>query len=84
MPPPGVLSHSWLLLLSVPFNTLATYLLFTVMHDASRNSLSSAATVNLWFGRVEAMLFPSLASLRTFRFVHMQHHRLQILGWPTT
>jgi fatty acid desaturase len=69
------LSHSWPLLLSVPFNALATYLLFTVMHDASHNSLSSIAPVNLWIGRVAAMFFSSLASFRTFRFIHMQHHR---------
>ena len=63
------------MLLSVPFNALATYLLFTVMHDASHNSLSSVVMVNLWIGRVAAMFFSSLASFRTFRFIHMQHHR---------
>jgi ring-1,2-phenylacetyl-CoA epoxidase subunit PaaE len=69
------LSHFWPLLFSVPFNALATYLLFTVMHDASHNSLSSIAPVNLWIGRIAAMFFSSLASFRTFRFIHMQHHR---------
>jgi ring-1,2-phenylacetyl-CoA epoxidase subunit PaaE len=69
------LSHVWLLLVSVPFNALATYLLFTVMHDASHNSLSSITPVNLWIGRIAAMFFSSLASFRTFRFIHMQHHR---------
>jgi ring-1,2-phenylacetyl-CoA epoxidase subunit PaaE len=69
------LSHSWPLLVSVPVNALATYLLFTVMHDASHNSLSSIGPVNLWIGRIAAMFFSSLASFRTFRFIHMQHHR---------
>jgi ring-1,2-phenylacetyl-CoA epoxidase subunit PaaE len=69
------LSNSWPLLASVPVNALATYLLFTVMHDASHNSLSSIAAVNLWIGRIAAMFFSSLASFRTFRFIHMQHHR---------
>lgn len=69
------LSHTWPLLLSVPFNALATYLLFTVMHDASHNSLSSIAPVNLWIGRVAAIFFSSFAGFRAFRFIHMQHHR---------
>jgi fatty acid desaturase len=45
------------------------------MHDASHNSLSSIPAVNLWIGRISAMFFSSLASFRTFRFIHMQHHR---------
>lgn len=69
------LSHTWPLVLSIPVNAVATYLLFTVMHDASHNSLSSMPAVNLWIGRISAMFFSSLASFRTFRFIHMQHHR---------
>ena len=69
------LNHVWPLLVSVPFNMVATYLLFTVMHDASHNSVSSIPAVNLWIGRIAAMFFSSLAGFRTFRFIHMQHHR---------
>ncbi len=69
------LSSSWPWLLTILVNAVATYLLFTVMHDASHNSLSSVPAVNLWIGRVAAMFFSSLASFRTFRFIHMQHHR---------
>ena len=69
------LSGSWPWLLTILVNAVATYLLFTVMHDASHNSLSSFPAVNLWIGRVAAMFFSSLASFRTFRFIHMQHHR---------
>lgn len=66
---------AWPLLVSVPFNALATYMFFTVVHDASHNSLSSIPWVNLWIGRVAALFFSSLAAFRTFRFIHMQHHR---------
>ena len=69
------LSRVWPLLVSVLFNALATYMLFTVLHDASHNSLSSIGSVNLWIGRIATMFFSSLASFRTFRFIHMQHHR---------
>ncbi len=69
------LSQTWPLVFSIPVNAVATYLLFTVMHDASHNSLSSIPAANLWIGRISAMFFSSLASFRTFRFIHMQHHR---------
>ncbi len=69
------LTGTWPLLASLPVNALATYMLFTVLHDASHNSLSSIPGVNLWIGRAASLFFSSLASFRTFRFIHMQHHR---------
>ncbi|HUA12404.1 MAG TPA: fatty acid desaturase [Solirubrobacteraceae bacterium] len=69
------LTNTWPLILSIPVNAVATYLFFTVLHDASHNSLSSIPAVNLWIGRVSAIFFSSLATFRTFRFIHMQHHR---------
>ena len=69
------LRGAWPLFASVPLNAIAVYVLFTVMHDASHNSLSSSAAVNLWLGRIAVLFFASFASFRTFRFIHMQHHR---------
>ena len=56
-------------------NALASYLLFTVAHDASHHSLSSHEGVNVWLGRVATFLFAPQAGFRTWRFIHMQHHR---------
>ena len=61
--------------LSVLPQAVAAYLLFTVAHDASHRSLSSSERVNVWLGRVSIFLFAPQAGFRTWRFIHMQHHR---------
>lgn len=69
------LAHVWPLYASVPFSAVASYMLFTVSHEASHHSLSSIEAVNLWMGRVATLLFAPHAGFRTWRFIHMQHHR---------
>jgi ring-1,2-phenylacetyl-CoA epoxidase subunit PaaE len=69
------LTGAWPVFLSVLPNAIASYLLFTVAHDASHHSLSSHETVNVWLGRVATFLFAPQAGFRTWRFIHMQHHR---------
>jgi fatty acid desaturase len=69
------LVHAWPLYASVPFNALASYLLFTVSHDTSHQSLSSVEAVNVWMGRIATLFFAPHAGFRTWRFIHMQHHR---------
>jgi ring-1,2-phenylacetyl-CoA epoxidase subunit PaaE len=69
------LEHAWPLYVSVPFNALASYMLFTVAHDTSHHSLSSIEAVNVWMGRIATLFFAPHAGFRTWRFIHMQHHR---------
>jgi fatty acid desaturase len=69
------LTHAWSLYVSVPFNALASYMLFTVSHDTSHHSLSSIEAVNVWMGRIATLFFAPHAGFRTWRFIHMQHHR---------
>jgi fatty acid desaturase len=69
------LAHAWPLYASVPFNALASYMLFTVSHDTSHHSLSSIEAVNVWMGRIATLFFAPHAGFRTWRFIHMQHHR---------
>jgi fatty acid desaturase len=69
------LTGTWPLLLSVAPNAVASYLLFTIAHDASHHSLSRNERVNVWLGRVATFLFAPQAGFRTWRFIHMQHHR---------
>jgi len=61
--------------LSTALNALASYLLFTVAHDASHHSLSSSERANTWMGRTATVFFAPHAGFRTWRFIHMQHHR---------
>ena len=68
-------SGAWPMAVSVLVNAVASYLLFTVAHDASHRSLSHHEAVNVWLGRISLLLFAPHAAFRTWRFIHMQHHR---------
>ncbi len=61
--------------LAIALNAVASYLFFTVLHDASHRSISRTDAVNLWLGRFSAPLVTPFSSYSVFRFIHMQHHR---------
>ena len=67
----GVLSLFWAIL----FNSIAAYLSFTPAHDASHNAVSTNRRLNEWVGRIATALLSPVPFFRTFRYVHMQHHR---------
>ena len=69
------LAGAWPWAAAVGVNAVACYLLFTVAHDASHHSLSSHEGVNVWLGRIATFLFAPQAGFRSWRFIHMQHHR---------
>ena len=60
---------------SIPISAAASYMLFTVAHDTAHHSVSSNKALNDWLGRLSTPLFAPHASLPTWRFIHMQHHR---------
>ncbi len=61
--------------ITIFLNALASYLLFTVAHDAAHHSAANSSAVNRWMGRLAVPLFAPHASFPTWRFIHMQHHR---------
>lgn len=61
--------------IAIPVNAVASYLLFTVAHDAGHHSASSRPRLNRWMGRLAMPFFAPHASFPTWRFIHMQHHR---------
>jgi fatty acid desaturase len=69
------LSGAWWWGVSVVLNAIACFAIFTVSHEASHHTLSTSPTVNLWFGRFSNVLFAPHAGFKTWRFIHMQHHR---------
>lgn len=54
---------------------VASYLLFTVSHDAAHHSASAREGLNRWVGRISTPFFAPQASFAVWRFIHMQHHR---------
>lgn len=69
------LTGVWPWALAAALNAIASFALFTVSHDAAHNSISTRPAVNTWFGRIATPFFAPHAGFRTWRFIHMQHHR---------
>ena len=67
----GLLSLFWAILI----NTIAAYLSFTPAHEASHGAVSSNRELNDWVGRLATVLQSPVPFFRTFRYLHMQHHR---------
>ena len=64
---------SWAI--TIPVNAVASYLLFTVAHDAGHHSASRVKWLNDLMGRFATPLFALHAAFPVWRFIHMQHHR---------
>jgi ring-1,2-phenylacetyl-CoA epoxidase subunit PaaE len=59
----------------VVVNAIASYMLFTVAHDAGHHSASRIKWLNDLLGRIATPLFALHAAFPVWRFIHMQHHR---------
>jgi ring-1,2-phenylacetyl-CoA epoxidase subunit PaaE len=69
------LAKRWPWPISTLVNAIAAYLLFTVAHDASHQSLSTSRGVNTALGRVGTLGFAPHVGFHSWRFIHLEHHR---------
>lgn len=60
---------------AILFNSVAAYISFTPTHEASHHTVSSNHQLNDWVGRVATALQSPVPFFRSFRYIHMQHHR---------
>ncbi len=61
---------------AILLNAIASYMFFTVLHDACHRSAARHDWVNTWLGRLSGpFLAPPISSYSVFRWIHMQHHR---------
>lgn len=67
----GKLSIFW----AIALNTVASYMSFTPAHEASHSSISSNRQLNDWIGRLATVLQSPAPIFRSFRYIHMQHHK---------
>lgn len=67
----GTLPLFWAMLL----NAIATYLAFTVAHDATHSAVCTNRKWNDWAGRAGTALLEPGPFFLVFRFIHMRHHR---------
>ncbi len=60
---------------TIPVNTAVTFVMFTVVHDASHYSVSSQGWVNGLLGRLAWHFVAPVVAFPSFGFIHIQHHR---------
>jgi len=56
-------------------NSIASYMAFTVSHEASHSSVSTNRTLNDWIGRIAMLLLEPTPIFLSFRTIHMTHHK---------
>jgi ring-1,2-phenylacetyl-CoA epoxidase subunit PaaE len=60
---------------TIPVDAAVTFVMFTVVHDASHYSISSARWVNGLFGRLAWVFVGPVVAFPSFGYIHIQHHR---------
>ena len=60
---------------TIPTNAVVSFVMFTVVHDASHFSISSTRWVNGLFGRLAWVHVSPFISFPSFAFIHIEHHR---------
>jgi fatty acid desaturase/ferredoxin-NADP reductase len=60
---------------TIPVNAAVTFVMFTVVHDASHYSISSVRWVNGLFGRLAWLFVGPVVAFPSFGYIHIQHHR---------
>lgn len=60
---------------SVALSTIASYISYSIVHEAAHNSISTNRTLNDCIGRVAMLGFSVTPSFVTYRHLHLVHHR---------
>lgn len=62
-------------LVAIAINSVTAFWCFTVLHEAGHNSLSLNKRLNDTLGRLAAIPLTMMPILKSWRFMHSQHHR---------
>ncbi|QUR69115.1 fatty acid desaturase [Mycobacterium spongiae] len=60
---------------TIPVNAAVTFVMFTVVHDASHYSISATRWVNGLLGRLAFLFVGPVVAFPAFGYIHIQHHR---------
>lgn len=62
-------------LLMIAINASVSFVMFTILHDASHHSIGSSDFANELLGNLSMPFITPAASFSLFRFIHIEHHR---------
>jgi len=59
----------------VALNAVVSFVMFTVLHDASHHTIGRSDALNDIFGRLSMLFVVTYGSFSFFRYLHIEHHR---------
>lgn len=65
----------WWLLATIPAHVLATYAMFTVLHESIHYAVGRPKWVNELFGRLSVPFVGLWVTYPVMRYIHIEHHR---------
>jgi ferredoxin-NADP reductase/fatty acid desaturase len=71
----GVFAWGWSPVLTVPIGAAVTFLMFSVLHEATHHAVSTSSRLNDAFGAISIPFVAPYATFRMLQFIHIQHHR---------
>ena len=71
----GVLTAGWSPWVTVPMGAAVTFLMFSVLHEATHHAVSTNTKVNNAFGHLSMPFVAPYALFPLLKFVHIEHHR---------
>jgi ferredoxin-NADP reductase/fatty acid desaturase len=71
----GVLRVGWTPWLTVPMGAAVTFLMFSVLHEATHHAISTNTRLNNLFGHLAIPFVAGYTVFPMLQFIHIEHHR---------
>lgn len=71
----GVFGAHWSGWVTVPMGAAVTFLMFSVLHEATHHAVSTNTRVNNAFGHLSVPFVVPWATFPLVKFIHIEHHR---------
>jgi ferredoxin-NADP reductase/fatty acid desaturase len=71
----AVLAAQWSPWLTVPIGAAVTFLMFSVLHEATHHAISTDTRLNNAFGHLSQPFVAAYTTFPLIQFIHIEHHR---------
>lgn len=71
----GLLVWAWSPWLTVPLGAVVSFVMFTVLHEATHSAASSSSRRNDLLGHLSVHFVAAYATFPMIKFIHIEHHR---------
>lgn len=71
----GVLAAGWSPWVTIPMGTAVTFLMFSVLHEATHHAVSTSDRLNDFMGHLSVPFVAPYGTFPMIGFIHIEHHR---------